>query len=401
MAFTKATRSRSLLRLAMFGPSGSGKTYSSLAVASGMAEAIGSRVAVVDTERGSASKYADRFDFDVLELDDPRPDAYVDAMRDAARSGYKVVVLDSLTHGWQELLDEVDKIASRMGGNTWAAWSKATPQQRRLIDAILRYPGHVIATMRAKTAWETGTDKRGKAAPVKVGLAPEQRAGLEYEFDFLGSIDPDHVLKVEKDRTGRYQDRYIELPGVDFGRELVAWLNEGDEPPRIPASRSDRLTTEADAVIDRFVNEADRVIQEAARKASRPEVPAKTQAGPKPAEAPAEDFDTFFSRKVESFRRWCQKEKVAFPEGEVQSNRMLNGLMSKAVEKGGVRIEEISRPNAKGEPVRRNDLMRRVFEDLARDPAWSKWLEKAATAYLKGKVEAEAIRSTEGGNDDA
>ena len=51
MKFTKATKAQSKLRAAIFGPSGAGKTYTSLRIAKGM----GGNVAVVDTERGSAS----------------------------------------------------------------------------------------------------------------------------------------------------------------------------------------------------------------------------------------------------------------------------------------------------------------------------------------------------------
>ncbi|SDH82486.1 hypothetical protein SAMN04489735_10711, partial [Aneurinibacillus thermoaerophilus] len=54
MAFTKATKTKSRARIALCGPSGAGKTYTSLRLASG----LGEKVAVIDTERGSASKYA-------------------------------------------------------------------------------------------------------------------------------------------------------------------------------------------------------------------------------------------------------------------------------------------------------------------------------------------------------
>ena len=50
--FSKATKTKSKLRMALIGPSGSGKTYTALTVATG----LGKRVAVIDTERGSASK---------------------------------------------------------------------------------------------------------------------------------------------------------------------------------------------------------------------------------------------------------------------------------------------------------------------------------------------------------
>jgi hypothetical protein len=225
LAFKKATKSQAKLRAAFFGPSGSGKTFTALRVATGM----GGTIAVIDTERGSASKYADRFEFDVLDLGDKSISGYVEAISAAGKAGYANLVIDSLSHGWQDLLTEIDQLAKqKYRGNTWSAWSDGTPKQRRLVDAILNYPGHVIATMRSKTEWSEEKDERtGKTKPVRIGLAPEQGKGIEYEFDLLGEIGVDHLMTVIKDRTGKFQDKVIDKPGEEFGEALVAWLSEG------------------------------------------------------------------------------------------------------------------------------------------------------------------------------
>jgi hypothetical protein len=229
MGFAKATKAAAKLRAAIFGPSGAGKTFTSLRVASGLAG--GGTVAVIDTERGSASKYADRFSFDVLELQDQTIDGYVAAIGEAAKAGYTVLVIDSLSHGWQTLLEEVEKLAkAKYRGNTWSAWSEGTPLQRRLVQAILTYPGHVIATMRSKTEWTT-VDNNGRKTPQRVGLAPEQGKGVEYEFDLLVEISTEHVANVIKDRTGKFQDKLLDKPGEDFGRDLAAWLSDGLPSP--------------------------------------------------------------------------------------------------------------------------------------------------------------------------
>jgi hypothetical protein len=225
--FRKATKAAAKLRAAVFGPSGSGKTYTSLRIATG----LGGRIAVIDTERGSASKYSDRFGFDVLELEDQSIQGYVDAIRLAAESGYEVLLIDSLSHGWQTLLEEVEKLAkAKYRGNTWSAWSEGTPLQRKLVQAILQFPGHVLATMRSKTEWTT-VDNNGKKTPQRIGLAPEQGKGVEYEFDLLVEISTEHIANVIKDRTGKFQDKLIEKPGEDFGRQLAAWLADGLPAP--------------------------------------------------------------------------------------------------------------------------------------------------------------------------
>lgn len=228
MEFRKATKEQAKLRCALFGPSGSGKTFSALRIASG----LGGDIAVIDTERGSASKYADRFSFDVLDL--PKYDlaTYAQAISAAAQARYPVLIIDSLSHGWQELLEEVDRLAkSKYRGNTWSAWNEGTPKQKRLVNALLSYPGHVLATMRSKTAWEQEKGNDGKSRPVRVGLAPEQGKGIEYEFDLLLELSVEHIAHVIKDRTGKFQDQTIEKPGEEFGQALAAWLSDGPPPP--------------------------------------------------------------------------------------------------------------------------------------------------------------------------
>jgi len=232
-AFTKANKTKSKLRCAIFGPSGAGKTFSSLAIAKGM----GGRVALIDTERQSASKYADRFDFDTLDLPRNDIDTYIMAIGAAARDGYDVLIIDSLSHGWSELLMEIDKLtATKYRGNSWSAWSEGTPKQKRMVEAILSFDGHIIATMRSKTEWTTTQNSKGKTTPQRVGLTPEQGKGIEYEFDLLLELNVDHMATVLKDRTGKYQDKVIEKPGESFGAELVAWLNEGAEPEDAPSA---------------------------------------------------------------------------------------------------------------------------------------------------------------------
>ena len=219
--FTKATKASAKLRAALFGPSGAGKTFTALRIAAG----LGGAIAVIDTERGSASKYADRFTFDVLDLEHAGIPSYQGAIAAAAQAGYPVLVIDSLSHGWQELLQEIDRLAAaKYRGNTWSAWSEGTPKQRALVEAILTYPGHVIATMRSKTEWSIEADGKGRQKPVRVGLAPEQGKGIEYEFDLLLELSPDHIGRVIKDRTGKFQDELLDKPGEDFGQALAAWL---------------------------------------------------------------------------------------------------------------------------------------------------------------------------------
>jgi len=225
MAFAKAERTQLYLRCALFGPSGSGKTMTALRMAKGIAEKMYCPVGVIDSEARSASKYADRFQFEVDNLDKKTVEHYIASMNEAAKAGYKVLVIDSLSHAWRELTEEVDRITqASQSKNSVLSWAKVNPKQKRLIDTILNYPGHLIVTMRSKTEWVIGEGKNGKTAPEKLGLAPEQGKGIEYEFDMLCEINQAHQATVTKDRTGKFQDEVIEKPGEDFGIALYEWL---------------------------------------------------------------------------------------------------------------------------------------------------------------------------------
>lgn len=225
MNFKKATRRQTKARIALEGPSGSGKTYTALAMASGM----GKKIAVIDTERGSASIYADKFDFDVLELDSFHPKIYIEAINSAIEAGYDVIVIDSLTHAWVGK-DGVLEIKDRSREvNEFAKWKDATPWQERLIEALVQRRTHIIATMRTKTAYVIEENARGKQAPRKVGLAPIQREGMDYEFDVVGELNLNHTLSITKTRINEIDGMAFDFPGADIGQKIVGYLSEGEE----------------------------------------------------------------------------------------------------------------------------------------------------------------------------
>lgn len=238
MQFKKASKKALKLRLALEGVSGAGKTFSALAIAKG----LGSKVAVIDTEHGSASLYADQFDFDVVELESFQPDNYIRAIRSAEMAGYDVVIIDSLSHAWVGkggALELVDNAAIKSGSkNTFAAWREVTPQHNALVEAIIRSKCHVIATMRSKMEYALEKDERGKMSPRKIGLAPIQREGISYEFTIVGEMDLDHNLIITKSRCAAVASKVFKCPGEDFAKTLRDWLEQGapEQSPNPSAS---------------------------------------------------------------------------------------------------------------------------------------------------------------------
>ena len=245
MAFVRAERKRVFLRLACLGPAGSGKTYTSLALADRLAKQFGAKIAVIDTEHGSASKYADKWTFDTCELADFAVENYITAIAEAERAGYGVLVIDSLSHAWAGkggLLEFVDRTAKRQkSGNAFAAWGEATPKHQNLIEAMLSFRGHLIVTMRTKMEYVQEKDANGRTTIRKIGLQPVQRDGLEYEFDIVADMDQDHNLVVAKTRFSDIADAVYARPGEEFFGPVVRWIEGSADAPepelRQPESR--------------------------------------------------------------------------------------------------------------------------------------------------------------------
>jgi len=241
--FEKATKKAAKARIALDGPSGSGKTFTALIIAT----TLGRRVAVIDTEHRSASKYADLFDFDTLALDRYSPQILIDALAAAGSAGYDSVVVDSLSHFWMGtdgMLEQVDRAAKRAGEHGMSGWKEMRPVERKMIEALLAYPGHVICTLRVKTDWVEGEDPRtGRKKMMKVGTKAEQREGLEYEFDIVGSLDLENELTVVKSRCPAVSGAVIPKPGVEFAETVRSWLDEGQPTPSAAEIRDEVLAT--------------------------------------------------------------------------------------------------------------------------------------------------------------
>ena len=236
--FTQATKQKSKLRMTLDGPSGSGKTFTGLTFAFALAGPNG-RVAVIDTERGSASKYAGDFPaFDVLELETYSPALYAQAIQAAEQAGYDVLLIDSLSHAWEGeggALEMVDRVAAQSrSNNSYTAWRDVTPVHRKMVDAILQARLHIITTMRCKTEYVMETNDRGKVEPRKVGMAPIQRAGMEYEFDVVCDLDWAHKMVVSKSRISAIDGDVILKPGAEWMTPIIAWLSGAPAPERKP-----------------------------------------------------------------------------------------------------------------------------------------------------------------------
>jgi hypothetical protein len=233
MEIRKAQRMKAKLRLGIAAPSGAGKTYSALLMAFG----LGGKIGLIDTEHGSGHLYAHLGEYDVIGIEAPYSvSKYIEAIKTFEEAGYSTIIIDSLSHAWAGdggLLDKQGKLADR-GTNSFAAWRTITPEHNALVESMLRSPCHIIATMRSKQDYVLEVNDKGKQQPKKVGLAPVQREGLEFEFTVMLDVDMHHIASASKDRTSLFDGRFFKI-GQDTGKELLAWLETGESGPDVTA----------------------------------------------------------------------------------------------------------------------------------------------------------------------
>lgn len=256
--FKQAEKRQGKLRMTIDGPAGSGKTFTALRFAQAIALRGGGKVAVIDTERGSVSKYVGEapdgkpFRFDVLELTTFSPERYTEAVLAAGRAGYAALVIDSLSHAWEGsggALEIKDRVSAASTENSYTAWRHVTPLHNRMIDSILQAPLHVITTMRSRTEYIAETNAYGKIIAVRrVGMAPVQRPGMEYEYDIVGDMDWAHILTVAKSRCPLVADMQVEKPGAAFIQIVMDWLEGIGSPLPIETYKPAPIVADPDLV---------------------------------------------------------------------------------------------------------------------------------------------------------
>ena len=214
-----SSKKRAKIKMALEGPSGSGKSYSALLLAYGLCHDW-SKIAVIDSENGSADLYANLGPYNVLTISDYNPETYIDALNVCAHAGMEVIVVDSISHSWDCLLEQ----HASMTGNSFTNWSKITPRQNDMIQRILNVPCHVICTMRTKQDYVL-SEKNGKMVPEKVGLKAIMRDGVDYEFTIVMDLNLKHHAVASKDRTNLFMGKPEFIITPETGNTILRWCN--------------------------------------------------------------------------------------------------------------------------------------------------------------------------------
>ncbi|WP_159468325.1 AAA family ATPase [Dyadobacter sp. 3J3] len=202
MQLQKAQRKNVKVKIGIQGPSGSGKTKSALLIAFGLT-ADWSKIAVIDTENRSSELYSNLGAFSILPLFSPfTPERFNEAIHTCIRAGMQVVIIDSISAEWQNILQDHSKLT----GNSYINWSKFTPRHDTFVDTLIQSDIHIICTLRSKQAYVL-TEKNGKQVPEKVGMKPVQREDLDYELTLVFQLSMKHNATAVKDRTEIFADR--------------------------------------------------------------------------------------------------------------------------------------------------------------------------------------------------
>ena len=208
ITFRPAVRENVGLIIGLAGSSGACKTYMAMRLASGICG--GKPFAVIDTEAGRSKHYAEAFKFDWAELRPPfRPSAYAEAIMSADAAGYRVIVVDSMSHSWAGeggILDWQEEELTRMAGDDWkkresvkmASWIKPKVASKKMVQQLLQVHAHLILCFRAEEKIEMirGDDGKMKIVPKVtqtgiMGWVPICEKNLPYELTASFLLTPD------------------------------------------------------------------------------------------------------------------------------------------------------------------------------------------------------------------
>jgi hypothetical protein len=227
---TKAKRELVWLKIGLIGSSGSGKSYSALRLASGMRDELSkmgvqTKIALGNTEGSRGRIYANEFDYDIVDVPvDSDPEDYAEFVKYIISQGYKILILDSVTHEWKKALE-----IHQQNGGDFKAFAKVTPRHNKFVSAIADSPIHIITTIRGEDKYEIEKNESGKTIIRKLGIGGDQRKDYEFELLLTFMIDQKtNLAEYQKDNTHLFENRPAVILTEDHGRELIQWANSGE-----------------------------------------------------------------------------------------------------------------------------------------------------------------------------
>lgn len=242
MELRQATRKKAKIRLGLSAVSGGGKTYSALLIARGLSSSW-EKVAIIDTENGSADLYSHLGNYNVITLDNHSPEDYITAITTCEKAGMETIITDSITHEWDWCLDYQSKI-----GGKYQDWAKVSPRHEAFKTKIINSNCHIITTVRRKQDYDMVKDSNGRTKVEKAGLKEQTREGWEYELTINLELDIRHLATAGKDRTGLFMDKPAFIPTIETGELIKNWCELGIDPYEQERKEFEQFKEEVDKI---------------------------------------------------------------------------------------------------------------------------------------------------------
>lgn len=250
--FRKAARQKLKASIMIEGLQGSGKSGLALLIARALTDDW-DKIYAIDTEnksldlfQGIKSNTGESFGVfnkvDLTSEDGFSPSHYLSLREEAIKDGAEVVIMDSISHMWNQKGGLLDLVADAQaeGLDNYRSWGTATNRKEKqlLVDVVRSDKAHIISTVRIKEKFGLEyNEAKGKNEVISLGEQQIQQDGLKYEPDLvLRMVSPGNangtnpVVVVLKSRYLIFtKDVEYEVTPLLL-QQLRQYLDEGADP---------------------------------------------------------------------------------------------------------------------------------------------------------------------------
>lgn len=223
--FKKLENTRPFIKMAFQGFAGDGKTFTAVQCAIGLHKQIGSKkpIAIFDTEKASKALvgvFADAGIECVVDDEHRSLKALNEAIAWCENGGSDILVIDSITHVWEEFL-QAYKTQKRRDRLEFQDWGIIKPQWKNQFSTpFVKAQVHIFFTGRAGYEYESEKNDQGKREIVKSGIKMKAETETAFEPDILVLMEKEQDILGEVKRVFRnatvLKDRTTKIDGKTF-----------------------------------------------------------------------------------------------------------------------------------------------------------------------------------------
>jgi hypothetical protein len=240
------------LKAGIYAKAGAGKSYTATSIAIGLYKyaKLSKPVAWLDTETGS-DFLLPRFKAEGIELFVAKTRSFQDllAIIDEAEKGCSILIIDSITHPWNELVDSylAKNELKRLRLKDWQPIKKTW---REFTDRYLQSKLHIIVCGRSADEWQEIEDTEdGSLELKKVGTKMKTETEMGHEPSLLIEMEAIqltsrtgsnyiHRAYVKKDRWDIINGKMFDDPKFEDFLPAIAPLNLGGEHKALEPGRN-------------------------------------------------------------------------------------------------------------------------------------------------------------------